>query len=44
VRTAAGLIELPLLAPYLVAVRLAEGEIVADQLDDLDLEPGSPPS
>jgi 16S rRNA processing protein RimM len=38
VRAATGYWEVPLREPYLVAVEVAQGRIVVDQLEDLDLE------
>ncbi len=34
--TARGTLEVPILAPYVVEVRLAEGIVIVDQLDDLE--------
>lgn len=36
VRTSRGLLEVPLVEPYLTAANPAEGELVVDHLDDLD--------
>lgn len=41
VETEAGLLEVPLLSPYLVEVRLDDGVIVVDELEDLEPQPAS---
>jgi ribosomal 30S subunit maturation factor RimM len=38
VRTEAGVIEVPVLAPYFVEARVADGVVVLDSLDDFAVE------
>jgi len=40
VRTEAGVIEVPVLAPYFVEARVADGVVVLDSLDDFAVEKG----
>jgi 16S rRNA processing protein RimM len=44
VRVARGTLEVPMWPPYLVEVRIAEGVVIVDQLDDLELQPETEPA
>jgi len=39
VQVMAGMLEIPLLAPYVVEIRLDAGMLIVDHLEDLDVEP-----